>query len=110
MRPSRDLGASKEFKARDLSKSLDASRELRPRDLSRSLDASRELRVRDLTRSLDWAVCVYGGGEGELQQHLAHTKKKCGYIFKTGDIAWLCRTCQADDTCVDIPITPSPRA
>ena len=56
--------------------------------------------VSDLTRSLDWAVCVYGGVEGELQQHLAHTKKKCGYIFKTGDIAWLCRTCQADDTCV----------
>ena len=24
----------------------------------------------------------------------------CGYIFKTGDIAWVCRTCQADDTCV----------
>ena len=24
----------------------------------------------------------------------------CGYIFKTGDIAWVCRTCQSDDTCV----------
>ncbi len=24
----------------------------------------------------------------------------CGYLFKNGDIAWICRTCQADDTCV----------
>ena len=24
----------------------------------------------------------------------------CGYIFKNGDIAWVCRTCQTDDTCV----------
>ena len=24
----------------------------------------------------------------------------CGYIFKNGDIAWCCRTCQTDDTCV----------
>eukprot|EP00965_Chrysotila_dentata_P228637 6196716-Pleurochrysis_carterae.AAC.2 len=26
--------------------------------------------------------------------------RRCGYIFKAGDIAWHCRTCQADDTCV----------
>lgn len=32
------------------------------------------------------------GSEGGAQQ--------CGYIFKTGDIAWVCRTCQTDDTCV----------
>ena len=24
----------------------------------------------------------------------------CGYLFKDGDIAWYCRTCQTDDTCV----------
>ena len=24
----------------------------------------------------------------------------CGYVFKTGDIAWNCRTCQSDPTCV----------
>ena len=25
---------------------------------------------------------------------------QCGYIFRNGDIAWVCRTCQTDDTCV----------
>ena len=24
----------------------------------------------------------------------------CGYIFKLGDIAWNCRTCEVDSTCV----------
>jgi len=26
--------------------------------------------------------------------------RPCGYVFKRGDIAWNCRTCQADSTCV----------
>jgi hypothetical protein len=26
--------------------------------------------------------------------------RPCGYVFKRGDIAWNCRTCQADPTCV----------
>ena len=30
----------------------------------------------------------------------ASAASTCGYIFKTGDIAWVCRTCQTDDTCV----------
>ena len=28
------------------------------------------------------------------------SKRPCGYVFKRGDIAWNCRTCQADSTCV----------
>ncbi|CAN0561831.1 unnamed protein product, partial [Ectocarpus sp. 12 AP-2014] len=24
----------------------------------------------------------------------------CGYVFKRGDIAWNCRKCQVDSTCV----------
>jgi len=27
-------------------------------------------------------------------------RRPCGYVFKTGDIAWNCRTCQTDSTCV----------
>mmetsp|Transcript_26458 Transcript_26458/g.74018 ORF Transcript_26458/g.74018 Transcript_26458/m.74018 type:complete len:3261 (+) Transcript_26458:550-10332(+) len=26
--------------------------------------------------------------------------RPCGYVFKSGDIAWNCRTCQTDSTCV----------
>ena len=26
--------------------------------------------------------------------------QQCGYIFRDGDIAWVCRDCQTDDTCV----------
>ncbi|KAG9408155.1 E3 ubiquitin-protein ligase ubr2 [Aphanomyces cochlioides] len=35
-------------------------------------------------------------------QHDRLTPKSgvCGYMFKNNDIAWNCRTCQADDTCV----------
>lgn len=28
------------------------------------------------------------------------TRRPCGYVFKRGDIAWNCRTCQTDATCV----------
>eukprot|EP00978_Attheya_sp_CCMP212_P048672 scaffold558607_cov67-Attheya_sp.AAC.2 len=27
-------------------------------------------------------------------------RRPCGYVFRRGDIAWNCRTCQADATCV----------
>ena len=27
-------------------------------------------------------------------------RRPCGYVFKRGDIAWNCRTCQTDSTCV----------
>lgn len=30
----------------------------------------------------------------------ARTRRPCGYVFKRGDIAWNCRTCQTDPTCV----------
>ena len=30
----------------------------------------------------------------------ASRPRPCGYVFKRGDIAWNCRTCQADSTCV----------
>ena len=65
--------------------------------------------VADLNRSLDWALAVCGGlnagspsydERGALRLSRNTKGGKCGYIFKTGDIAWLCRTCQADDTCV----------
>jgi hypothetical protein len=29
-----------------------------------------------------------------------HRPRPCGYVFKRGDIAWNCRTCQTDATCV----------
>ena len=37
-----------------------------------------------------------------LQHHNTGTKKQgpCGYVFGRGDIAWNCRTCQTDPTCV----------
>lgn len=28
------------------------------------------------------------------------SRRPCGYVFKRGDIAWNCRTCQTDSTCV----------
>lgn len=45
-------------------------------------------------------------GEAEAQEspsHLASPTSRtrpCGYVFKRGDIAWNCRTCQTDSTCV----------
>jgi hypothetical protein len=31
---------------------------------------------------------------------MQHTHRPCGYVFCRGDIAWNCRTCQTDATCV----------
>jgi len=38
--------------------------------------------------------------EQRLQQTAPRPRRPCGYVFKRGDIAWNCRTCQADPTCV----------
>ena len=44
--------------------------------------------------------------EGEAQQDANdisspnYRPRPCGYVFKRGDIAWNCRTCQTDSTCV----------
>jgi hypothetical protein len=44
--------------------------------------------------------------EGEAQQDTCQVSspnyrpRPCGYVFKRGDIAWNCRTCQTDSTCV----------
>ena len=35
-----------------------------------------------------------------LLSTLEEAKRPCGHVFKRGDIAWNCRTCQADSTCV----------
>ena len=32
--------------------------------------------------------------------HAPSAPRPCGYVFKRGDIAWNCRTCQTDPTCV----------
>lgn len=37
-----------------------------------------------------------GGGTGFRPVQ----RRPCGYVFKRGDIAWNCRTCQTDQTCV----------
>ena len=44
--------------------------------------------------------------EGETQHNsndvnsATFRPRPCGYVFKRGDIAWNCRTCQTDSTCV----------
>jgi hypothetical protein len=44
--------------------------------------------------------------EGETQHNskdvnsATYRPRPCGYVFKRGDIAWNCRTCQTDSTCV----------
>ena len=43
--------------------------------------------------------------QAEAGQHLdpsggGFRARPCGYVFKRGDIAWNCRTCQTDSTCV----------
>ena len=36
----------------------------------------------------------------QLLQQTSAAPRKCGKIFKSGEIIWHCRTCQSDDTCV----------
>ena len=36
----------------------------------------------------------------QLLQQASAAPRKCGKIFKSGEIIWHCRTCQSDDTCV----------
>ena len=38
--------------------------------------------------------------ESKLGMGSGRLNRPCGYIFKRGDIAWNCRTCQTDSTCV----------
>ncbi len=37
---------------------------------------------------------------GQASDSLVGRPRPCGYVFKRGDIAWNCRTCQTDATCV----------
>eukprot|EP00934_Nitzschia_sp_Nitz4_P005331 Nitzschia sp. Nitz4//scaffold51_size120721//17088//26419//NITZ4_003718-RA/size120721-snap-gene-0.34-mRNA-1//-1//CDS//3329553835//5321//frame0 len=39
-------------------------------------------------------------GSHTSQQGGPHRPRPCGYVFKRNDIAWNCRTCQTDSTCV----------
>lgn len=39
-------------------------------------------------------------GDSQGLSSPASRPRPCGYVFKRGDIAWNCRTCQADSTCV----------
>mmetsp|Transcript_18508 Transcript_18508/g.53111 ORF Transcript_18508/g.53111 Transcript_18508/m.53111 type:complete len:3364 (-) Transcript_18508:71-10162(-) len=42
-----------------------------------------------------------GGDDGTgRMSSLAVPTRPCGYVFRRGDIAWNCRTCQSDSTCV----------
>merc|ERR1719162_1012010 len=36
----------------------------------------------------------------QMDTCLTRPRRPCGYVFKRGDIAWNCRTCQTDSTCV----------
>jgi len=36
----------------------------------------------------------------EMNSCSSRPRRPCGYVFKRGDIAWNCRTCQTDSTCV----------
>ena len=40
------------------------------------------------------------GGGGLRHASCAYEGGPCGYVFRRGDIAWNCRTCQTDATCV----------
>lgn len=42
-----------------------------------------------------------GGDDGTgRMSSLTVPARPCGYVFRRGDIAWNCRTCQSDSTCV----------
>lgn len=42
-----------------------------------------------------------GGDDGTgRMSSLTVPTRPCGYVFRRGDIAWNCRTCQSDSTCV----------
>ena len=67
----------------------------------RSTTAKGETTVALLKRLLE-----QGQAAEAMEAGNPHTCKKvfrprpCGYVFKRGDIAWNCRTCQTDSTCV----------
>ena len=41
-----------------------------------------------------------GSGDNVCKRVTKIPKRPCGYVFRAGDIAWNCRTCQYDNTCV----------
>ncbi|KAJ1638133.1 putative zinc finger in N-recognin-domain-containing protein [Pavlovales sp. CCMP2436] len=83
---------------------------LREGGLPRLLAAlRRELAEGDATQLPNWLDLVLcaralpaGGTAAQVLQSLGHgrSEQRCPYVFKNGDIAWNCRTCQVDSTCV----------
>ena len=57
---------------------------------------NRETTVSVLKKILEEEQMVADVGEGCMRR----PRRPCGYVFKRGDIAWNCRTCQTDSTCV----------
>ena len=53
-----------------------------------------------LGEMVELAVCLDRALALDIDSVSGAPSGQCGYIFKTGDIAWVCRTCQTDDTCV----------
>ncbi|KAG8463906.1 hypothetical protein KFE25_000074 [Diacronema lutheri] len=62
--------------------------------------------AQQLPKWLDLVLCARalpdGGEPRALLESLgnARQEQRCSYVFKSGDIAWNCRTCQVDSTCV----------
>ncbi|CAM9281478.1 unnamed protein product, partial [Chrysoparadoxa australica] len=52
-----------------------------------------------LSSRLDWLVSL-GSSQVLEEVNAANARRVCGYVFKRGDIAWNCRTCEQDGTCV----------
>ena len=53
-----------------------------------------------LLKSLHQLQQGYDPNANNKQPHRHRTGEPCGYVFRRGDIAWNCRTCQTDPTCV----------
>ena len=62
----------------------------------RHVTGSRENTVSVLKKILEEDQMVESLGAGCMRR----PRRPCGYVFKRGDIAWNCRTCQTDSTCV----------
>lgn len=53
----------------------------------------------DLVTALKSLHKEYTSGTASASE-MNHPIRPCGYVFRRGDIAWNCRTCQYDSTCV----------
>ena len=53
-----------------------------------------------LLRALHSHYVAKASGPGGTGDAAGPSARPCGYVFRKGDIAWNCRTCQADSTCV----------